>query len=256
MPNILNRWIPRLRAYGQIRTMKILGIHSKVHRLQTGERMRLRVNDVLTRALLQENVFEPAVRSVMNQHVKPGMVVLDIGANIGYFSLRLSSLVGVNGRVIAFEPNPVVLDELKFNLALNGTKNVDVVASALAESDGEAEFCFPEIGMEAHGSLRPNDTFKVQKRSVVKVARLDSILEAKGIRKVDFVKIDVEGAERLVIRGGERLLAQLPAPVFIFEAAEILCQAFGYRLYELLTEFESRGYQAREADYGCWVAEV
>jgi FkbM family methyltransferase len=235
--------------------MSMLGMKSKVHRLRSGERMRIRYSDVLAPALLQEEVFEPAVRKAIEARISKGMVILDIGANIGYFTLRFSSLVGPNGRVIAFEPNPSMVAELEFNVRLNQASNVQIVPCALSENDGEAQFCFPEPGMEAHGSLMENGLFEVERRERIAVRRLDSVLREECIERVDFVKIDVEGAERLVLSGAEELLSQVPAPTFIFEGAEHLCRAFGYTLYDLLTVFESRGYSVYEADYGCWLAE-
>ena len=84
--------------------------------------------------------FEPAKRILFEQTVKPGHVVDDIGANVGWYSLLASALVGKTGKVYAFEPLPENLHYLKRHLELNNIQNVEVVAAAVAEAPGTAAF--------------------------------------------------------------------------------------------------------------------
>ena len=85
---------------------------------------------------------EPDLQKGLPKFIKPGMTVFDVGANIGFFALAAANLVGENGKVVAFEPNPSVVARLKENVALNGLADrVKIEQSAAGDFDGTAEFC-------------------------------------------------------------------------------------------------------------------
>jgi FkbM family methyltransferase len=177
-----------------------------------------------------------------------------VGANIGYYTLQIASLVGPSGRVLAAEPNPSMVRQLELNLALNRIANVTVSQVALCDEDSTADFCFPETGREAHGSLRPNSSFRTASRSVVRTEKLSTCLERLAWSSVALIKIDVEGAELSVLRGAERVLATMK-PVLIFEATETLSGAFGHTVFDTLSYLNGFGYTLTELEYGNWLAQ-
>ncbi|MFN4295091.1 MAG: FkbM family methyltransferase [Thermoflexales bacterium] len=131
-----------------------------------------------------------------------GRVVYDVGAWEGVFTLFFARAVGATGQVIAFEPNPFNAMRLRENLALNGLTNARLVELALGERAGSAWLAAP-AGASGRGALvlTPTDL-------PVAVQTLDGLVEASALPAPDFVKIDVEGAELAVLRGGADTLAR------------------------------------------------
>ena len=247
------------RGVAIISARAIPGLLHSVHvltvqrRLMNGQSIRLHTNSVLTKAIWNEWLFEPAVRAAIVSRCKHGMTVVDVGANIGYYTLQMASLVGPRGRVLAVEPNPTMVRDLESNLAFNRITNVTVAQVALCDEDGTADFCFPETGREAHGSLRPNASFRTASRSPVRTEKLGTCLERLAFSTVDLIKIDAEGAELSVLKGAERVLAT-NKPVLIFEASEVLSQAFGHTVFDTLSYLNGFGYTLTELEYGNWLA--
>jgi FkbM family methyltransferase len=159
------------------------------------------------------------VRDILGLVVRPGDTVLDIGASWGLFTFRLSDLVGPKGRVIAFEPNPLVLPSLEA-IAAHGA-NVDIHALALSDEPGSAELHVPTLNrtlappraVHPMASLeRPDNRTEASHETVaVEVRRLDDVVEPPARESISFLKIDVEGHELAVLRGGEETLAGCPA---------------------------------------------
>lgn len=143
-----------------------------------------------------------AYAAVVAQRPQEGSVVIDVGANIGVFSLWAAKLIGMTGRLVAIEPNPVSYPHLQRSLR-SVTIPVDSLSVACGEAETNALLHF-ESGFTVSSSLDP---FVEADQSVtVQVRRLDTILEELGIDHVDMLKIDVEGAEEAVIRGADRIL--------------------------------------------------
>jgi FkbM family methyltransferase len=232
---------------------KLLGIKTTLIHLPSGEFFKIRNIDRIGVEILKGH-FEPALRSVLVSKLKHGMTVLDIGANIGYYTVLMASRIGESGRVIAFEPNPVVYEELKSNIELNRLSNALVLPIALSDSSGDSQFYFPHEGQEGHGGLRKNNSFTEARIENVSTDRLDEVLLRLSIKKVDLIKIDVEGAELLVIRGANGLLTGRSKPIIFFESAENQCASFGFRVFDVLSSIASFGYFLEQIDYGNWMA--
>lgn len=155
--------------------------------------------------------YEPAVCRVIEQTVRPGWTAVDIGAHIGYVSLLLAKCVGPSGRVFAFEPLPENVVVLRENVALNGYQNIRVESMAVADISGTAELydgpTTSQATIHAAGEGIPR---------IVQTCSLDDYLRLQGFPKVDFVKVDVEGAEGLVIAGMKAVLAR-SQPILLIE---------------------------------------
>ena len=168
-----------------------------------GYRMRL------PRHYIRQNgvtAFEGEVCRAIEGIVQPGQVVWDVGGYLGYFSLLLSKSVGSSGRVIAFEPSPENRSLLLENVRLNGIRNVQVESFALGACSGETTFQKPRSRFQGHGTLIQSDDHSRYVEVRVQMSSVDEVVSRGADCIPYFVKIDVEGAEGLVVRGGERAL--------------------------------------------------
>jgi FkbM family methyltransferase len=163
--------------------------------------------------------------------------VVDVGAHIGFYTLAAAKGVGPEGRVIAFEPNPVARAQLEFNIDLNRCRNVEVLAVAVGAREGEAILHVPQSEDTSWSSLSAR-SFEEGDPVPVRVVDLDSVVSARSLRPT-FVKIDVEGFELDVIDGMAGVLAGA-RPVVLCEVsgdtAERAARAvaeFGYRPYRV-----------------------
>jgi len=188
--------------------------------------------------------FEPSSVKAIQAATSEGDHVLDVGANIGFFSTLLSRWVGEHGRVLAVEPEVENRRFLRLNLESNGCGNVTVCECAVSDAAGIAAFSIDEatgatgrLGSDLTASERAVGTGKLQ---VVEtpVETIDSLCETHHIEPA-LIKIDIEGDEVLALRGATRLLRS-SRPVVIAEvsgsggrqAIDLLAQE-GYRLWDL-----------------------
>src|SRR5262245_31453918 len=140
------------------------------------------------------------------QNIKPGQRVLDVGANVGLYTLLFAKLVGPTGSVIAFEPGPVSCGLLRRNVAINGYNIVTVENAAVSDRSGEVDLFVCRTGESDNriaGTLVDHDA---RDRMRVRCVTLDECVT----EPVDFIKIDVQGAEFLVLRGAEKTLRSNP----------------------------------------------
>lgn len=161
--------------------------------------------------------FKPDVQEFLASTVKPGQVIYDVGANVGFFTLLAARLTGPGGKVISFEPLPENLLHLRRNVERNQFRNVTIQPLALGAASEERVFHVSERPtwgkLEKAGSARPDKYLADIK---VAVARLDDLLSKGEIPPPDFVKIDVEGAEVEVLEGARETLARF-GPILIVE---------------------------------------
>jgi FkbM family methyltransferase len=188
----------RLRPSGLVR-VEVPGGHLWVDAADEG----------VGRALLARGSYESAESELFARLVKPGMTVVDVGANVGYYTVLASRLVGPAGRVLAFEPEPRSHALLARNVAENGCANVRLFAVALSERGGEAVLFADRENLGTPSLVRANVDGDAAAAVTVATATLDETLaEALGEAPVDLLKIDVQGAEKLVLAGADRLLRQ------------------------------------------------
>jgi FkbM family methyltransferase len=163
-------------------------------------RFFVRLNDPLHYSILL-GLHESEVLECLRRQLRIGMIVFDIGANVGYFSMIAGQLVGKSGRIIAVEPDPRVVEVLRKNMEANGFHNATVVEAAAYNSSGKVSLgCAPATSWSGIYYERPT------KRIAVRALTLDSLLSQLGLDRVDFVKIDVEGAESVVLEGMSDIL--------------------------------------------------
>lgn len=176
--------------------------------------------------------YERQKQQELARSLRPGMVALDIGANVGFYTLLSSVLVGPQGRVYAFEPVPRNLEYLRRHVNLNRLENVEILSLALGETSGEA--WFDDTLGDSQGKLSSTGRLRVQ------VATLDDLVVSGRVQPPDVLKIDVEGAEAAVLRGALQLLDRHHPRIFLAthgssEHADCLAllRKLGYRVSSL-----------------------
>jgi FkbM family methyltransferase len=156
--------------------------------------------------------YDPIATKVCKQLIKQGMVTIDIGANIGYYSLLMSKLVGGSNTVWAFEPESNNFKELENNIKLNNITNIKAMQIALGNYTGQAKLFISPISDGMH-SLLTDRKAKCKVEQVI-IFKLDDYFRHLTI---DFMKIDTEGNDLAVMQGAKRLIADSPNIKIIFE---------------------------------------
>ena len=178
----------------------------------------------------QQDWFEAEIHFV-RRLVEPGMAAIDIGANYGVYTLTIAKAVGSHGRVWAFEPARATADYLTESLAENGFDQVELVRAALSDHIGEAH-----LSTNANAELNTLHGSADGAGETVRLTKLDEFLEQFSRHEVAFVKLDAEGEEPNVIRGGDRFFAD-QSPLVMFEIKD--AKTVNLNLVEL---FDKRGY--------------
>ncbi|MCW3998724.1 MAG: FkbM family methyltransferase [Candidatus Bathyarchaeota archaeon] len=155
---------------------------------------------------------EEDVCDLILSSIKSGDTFIDVGANIGCYSILVGKIVGKNGHVISIEPTPLTTQVLKYNLELNGLRNTKVIQKA-AWNSKESKMFFVPKGFFGWGTInRPKCSVSTYK---VETMCLD---ELQGINKIDLLKIDAETAELQILKGAKNLLQK--TKTIVLEASE------------------------------------
>ncbi|MEQ9409402.1 MAG: FkbM family methyltransferase [Fuerstiella sp.] len=210
-------------------------------RLPAGMEMTLGIVDVIERTLFTTGEWDPIVEQTLRSCVKPGDVFLDVGANIGYFSLLASLLVGETGRVVSFEPSARALSRLTTHLCLNRCSNVTVCSQAMGDVVGTERLNWApssNIGGSTIARGTPARGYSEQ----IAVRRLDDVCDEMQLIPT-FIKLDVEGFELFALRGAEKTLRQ-HHPTVVCELTNRFLEDHGQSGADLLRFMRGLGYDA------------
>jgi FkbM family methyltransferase len=186
--------------------------------------------------------WEPEVWAAISSGLSDGGVFFDVGAHIGYDSLKAARLVGEKGRVVAFEPNPNTLRILRSNIEASGARNVIVQPIACTDSEQTLTlFDSTPGGNSGSSSLSRANAGGLTRPYTVRGRPIDDVVSELGMTRVDVVKADVEGAELLVLRGAAQTLRRFHPKLILevvprqlenmnasVEALEAFIEALGY----------------------------
>lgn len=201
-----------------------------------GHKMFLDDKDSLN--LLTNGIFEKFETELVKREVKRGDVVLDLGANIGYYTLMFAHLVGEEGKVYAFEPDPTNFALLKKNVRANGYKNVELAQKAVSDKNGKLKLYLSE---ENRGDHRIYDSHDGRKFVEVESVKLDDYFQGyQG--KIDFIKMDIQGSEGRAVLGMAQILSKQKSLKLISEFWPIGLQRFGTDPLEYLQLLLNRGF--------------
>lgn len=165
-----------------------------------GHKMFLDSKDSLSLSIYES--YEPLETELVKREIKRGNVVLDLGANIGYYTLIFAKLVGEEGKVFAFEPDPTNFALLEKNVEMNGYKNVMLIQKAVSNKAGKLKLYLSEDSMGDHTIF---NLYEGCKFIEIEAIRLDDYFKNYD-GKIDFIKIDTEGAEEQAIQSMFNLL--------------------------------------------------
>ena len=161
--------------------------------------------------------WEPAVIDTLGAMLKPGMAFYDIGANNGFFSIIGAKVVGSEGAVYAVEPLPLNLRQIKHNVGLNNFQNVHVYGVAMGGENGTAKLSVSaNSGMSRLEDLSDAPAPDWLNTVTVELRTLDALVKENSLRDPDFIKIDAEGAETLILKGAANTI-QRSHPVMLIE---------------------------------------
>jgi FkbM family methyltransferase len=174
--------------------------------LDNGLRFWLLSGDQYVSPAIATGDYETIETAFVKRYVRPGMAVVDAGANLGWFTAHLALLVGGDGRVDSFEPRSDLMDLLTKTVAENGLTNVTTHNFALASQNADGQVIWSTHDVNPGGTNLVSSDFAAPciAAQPVAVRTLDTCIS----HRVDFIKLDVEGSELLVFKGAERILAQ------------------------------------------------
>jgi FkbM family methyltransferase len=187
--------------------------------------------------------YEPVLTQIASSLISPHEVCVDAGANFGWYTTLFAKLVGDSGSVHAFEPVPRMFKELEVNCGLLAEgAHVFISNTALGEKNGHVTLHLFEGESTGHASMSTQGRTNFDSYDCG-IVTLDSYLIDNKIDNVDFVKVDIEGAELSFLKGSSRLFEQVTPPIFLMEMALDTTKHFGYLPNDLLV------FLAKKADY-------
>jgi len=207
-------------------------------------------------ALLHPPRAHPAALAFLG----PGALAIDIGANLGEWTVPLARAVGMGGQVLACEPAPLAAKALEATLRANALRQAEVIRCAIGDHDGSAEFAIPVVtsARTDTGTARIGAAGLGHEALSVPLSSLDSLAAERSFERVDLIKIDVEGHERQVLDGAEATLRRF-RPTLVIETGHEATgdrraihdglHGLGYRMLGVLLD-----YGMAEADWDAYVS--
>jgi FkbM family methyltransferase len=221
--------------------------------LDNNIKINLYKDSVLSRLIYDG--FEREETDYLIKTLKKGDIFVDIGTNIGLFSLLASKIVGDEGKVLCFEPAPLTFSRLQENISLNDFRNIDARNIGLSIEKAELTFYVSNNGYDAWNSFAQSQDNKLESSIQVPVSTLDFELKDIDKSKIKLVKIDVEGWEKFVLYGGKDFLVNYK-PIVMVEFTEENTFNAGYPVYEIYDIMQGFGYEWYRISNGKLVKEV
>lgn len=225
--------------------MRSIGLMQRIYTrmIEPGLKIEVIPEDHIQQQLFWYGVYEAEAVTTWQQLCKADSVVLDIGANIGYYSL-LAAAIAKQGKVYAFEPIPSLQQRIRRNMVLNRFQNIHLVPAAASDRDGKVKMHVAAADNIGMSGLRPQENFSGETIEVNAI-RIDDWAVKYNIGKIDLVKIDTEGAEWLVLQGMVETLKRY-RPAVIIEVMDELLRLFDRSAKDIYGYFEELNYEAFE----------
>ena len=232
---------------GILRPLRKVGLLAAEHwpwlvrvEIANGREMYVDLRSGIGRGLFMKGEFDPAVFTPLRNALRPGGTFLDLGANVGYYSLLALNSVGLSGQVHAFEIDPRPLRCLRETVRKGAISNLIIHETAIGQIDGIANFTphaepgQSSVSAAGHGLSVPMTT-------------LDSWRAASGVRNIQAIKLDIEGGELWALQGAEKLLRD-ERPVLVCEVFEVLAARSGYGQADLTAFLREHGYRIQSVE--------
>lgn len=213
-----------------------------------GSRMFLNLNDLgISKELALYGCHEYNSTEFIKGEIKPNMKVLEIGANIGYYTLLEAQIIGAGGHIYAFEPNPDNFHILKLNIELNGLENnASLYPYAMGDESKDASFFLATSG-NLSSMVKREDGLVGYREVKTKVYKVDDIMADKPF---DYFRMDVEGYEVEIIKGMQNILSSDKAPHGMFiEVHSELLHKNNHSAEQFITDLRKYGYEIKRSFY-------
>jgi len=224
--------------YGKLKPQGIVEVFSEGHKIFINSK-----DTGIAPYLLMGKNFAQDEIDLLKKILKPGMIFVDIGANIGYFSLVSAKLVGDQGQVYAFEPDPDNFNLLEKNIKVNNYKNIIAVNKAVSDKSGKARLYLEPDNLCGHSLVVKNGNKFVE----VEIIILDEFLKDK---KIDVIKIDVEGFEPVVLEGMKNIIKNNDKISIITEFYPEAIKKAGYSPEKYKNDLKDLGFKLNEFGEG------
>jgi FkbM family methyltransferase len=204
------------------------------------------VRDLFQRYTYFQGLYEPAESYLFTLLLRPGMTVIDAGANAGQYTLLAATAIAPGGSVHSFEPVPSNFRQLEENIRRNALSNVQAVRAALWSEEGEVILGVPQgqpQDRDNSGRWSVNAISEELPAVTARALRLDTYVKQAGVRRVDMIKMDIEGAEPFLISGARETLAACH-PVIVAEVNAQALERLGSSTAKLWEELQTLGYRA------------
>ncbi|MEY4573680.1 MAG: hypothetical protein RLZZ595_26 [Bacteroidota bacterium] len=211
-----------------------------IHDLSDGIKIKLYEESVLSQYIYYG--YEIEERAYVSSVLKEGDYFVDVGANTGLYSLIASELVGQTGRVISFEPTLDTYNQFLENIDINRLTNIDSFNIGLSDLPGQLELYISNKGFDAWNSFAITINGNSNQKKLVDVSSLDLVLSNYDKSKIKLIKIDAEGWEKYILKGGIDLFTEY-SPEIMVEFTEENTLAAGYAVQEIYDLMVDMGYQ-------------
>jgi FkbM family methyltransferase len=205
---------------------------------------RMVLDDIDSMGLSVNAIFEPLETAFVLHAVLPGSVIVDIGANIGYYTLIFAKCVGQQGTVVAFEPDDNNFRLLTDNVRINGYSNVTPIKAAIADHNGETSLWHNDANRMDHRTYDPGAGWLCEPCFAV---RLDDYGPLRSL-KVDLIKMDIQGSEPKALAGMTSILTNNPAITLITEFWPYGLRRSGHAPDAFLANLEKLGFRFANID--------
>lgn len=214
-----------------------------------GNKMILNLNDEgISRELVLYGYHELNSTNEVKKIIKPGMRILEIGANIGYYALIETTLAGKNGFLYAFEPSPFNFSLLKKNLEINNIKNTELYQKAIGAKNTTSKFYVADkSNLSSFIKRFDMDMYKNGSIIDMEMITLEKFLEDK--EQIDFIRMDVEGYENEVLKGAQNILKINPPKHFFIEIHSELLHKKNNSAREIVNYLRNLGYEVSRSFY-------
>ncbi len=233
------------REYIPLKFLYLFFKDGKIMKKIQGSKMLLDLNDLgISRELALYGVHEKNSTAEVKRIITPGMRILEVGANVGYYALLETKLAGPSGRLYAIEPSPYNFETLKKNIAYNEIRNAYLHQAAFGEKNSKTIFyVYDKSNLSSF--IKRDDMGMECTEVEVDVITLDDFLSNK---EVDFIRMDVEGYEKEILKGSEKALAEGRRPKYFFiEVHSELLHKKGSSAREIVEFLQSHGYEIRKS---------
>lgn len=210
-----------------------------------GQEMYVDLRSSIGRGLFATGIFDMEAIKPAIEELNTGSIFLDIGSNIGFYSVMALEKIGEEGRIYCFEIDPRPLRTLRKTISYNQIKNIFIIEAAVSNRDGFISFA--STSENGHSHIDKTG----EKGREVRSLKLDTWMrDNPDINQIDVIKIDVEGAEKMVLEGATDLIMRFK-PIILCEADKNTAGAFDYAPQDLIAIFSNMGYETRWLEGVC-----